>query len=775
MHRYSLNLAIRSILKRKFLSIVFVISLILGLVCSFYITGFSYHELNIDGFNANKDQIFRLLSNDPWQPDIKIASIIQGVPEHITETLPEVIDYCQIGNFNVDKISTEQNNFFSEFIVLEASPSFFQFFSFPLISGDENLLSTNNQVVLSEDLAIKLFGDTDVKGKKIKMKLHEAYGLMDYFVSGVVDTKSIKSHLSFDMIVSNADRDVMMSLAYLKLAKTANPVLVEEKINVIKADMPALFDDIPTNYFLQELKDIYYEQHWESKILKTRSRQYIHYAIILGLIIYLVAGFNCINLMYFQLKIREKEMLIKRINGGWFRNLEFQFFSEFAILILFSSLLSIVILDPAMSFFNQLTESDYLFSDFIKPPIVLIALSLVLMISFLSWLLIRWFIRKRHFNLLKNNFLPSEINRKHLPVLILFQFVASIVLIISTITVLKQVYFIHNKDIGMDKDVVVVSLGIENGGKSLAMKNQLLTYPSIKSVAVCESSPMHIGAMALIDYVENGKKKVYTPFILAGDEEMMNITGLQLIEGRDFDKNSDNKNQCIVNKALVDFFGMDNPVGSYMPGTGKLIIGVCKDFLWQSLEKSSSPAYISYSEEGANLLVKLNPELQQEGIAAIEKIWNDLIPDYLVEWSTIGDQFEVKHKKQEHFVNFITSFSVLSIFISVIGLFSLSLFSIRQRIKEIGIRKVNGAKIVEVMTFLNTHFLQLIFVAFIISMPLAWMTMNKWLENFAFRTELNWWIFVLGGIVTLFIALITVSWQSWRAASRNPVEALRYE
>ncbi len=772
----NLKLALRSILRRKFISLVIVLSITLGLVCSFYIVGFVYNEVNVDRFNKNYKRIYGLISDHPQVQDKKVSMILDGVPQYIKKTYPEVADYCQVGNQSIDKIKIGEINYFSTFRIIEVSPSFFSFFSFPLISGNANqVLSTNQMVVVSKEFAGKYFGNTDVIGKSIEMN---QYGTNRIFtISGIFDNTLVHSHLTFDIVMSNIDREIMGSYAYLLLDKSADPAELGRKLIKDKENIPAFFSDIPIGYYLQELKNIYFHPLWESKIVKSRNVQYIYIAILIGIMVLLVACFNYANLTYSQLTDRIKETVIKKILGAGVARLSKQLLTECVLLISAATAIALVYLKKSIFFFNRLTESGYQLSEFLHPSIIVLYIVIVVLIVLLSGLFVSRFIQKQKSTESVNISGLPKVKKKILSPLIIFQFATSIILVVSTLTIVKQVNYIHNMDIGLDKSVIEISLKPEYAQKANLFVSKLHKYPAIANVSACEGSPMHGGSKVLINYTENGIKKMYMPSIYAGDVEYLNISGITLLEGEQFsDIANNNSNKCIINKALAELLNMESPVGKLMPGTENEIIGVCDNFLWRSIENPAEDAYIVYEEKGTDILIKLQPSMQTEGVNYIKKCWSDLFSEYPLDMVTIGELFNREHKKQEHLVKLITTFCLLSIFIAVIGLIALSLYAIQQRTKEIGIRKAAcGAKAIEIVMLLNMKIIKWVLVALVIATPIAWYFMNKWLENFAYKTTLSWWIFALAGLLVLTIALLTVSWQSWRAATRNPVEALRYE
>jgi putative ABC transport system permease protein len=304
-----------------------------------------------------------------------------------------------------------------------------------------------------------------------------------------------------------------------------------------------------------------------------------------------------------------------------------------------------------------------------------------------------------------------------------------------------------------------------------------LKNSSIKNVSVTGASPLLEHFLVALKYQQDGVEKQYSPGGFSGDENYLDVLGIKLVNGTGFSEIlSANTKKCLINQSFARLFSNQDLIGKGMPGMEDMIItGVVKDFHYSDLKSIVEPAFISFDNKGGHLLVKASKNQTQEARNAISVIWQKLIPDYPLDTESVGDRFEWYHRKNLNFKRLIGSCSVISLFLSMIGLFALSYQKTRLRTKEIGIRKINGASTFEILRLINKDFVKWTIIAFIIAVPVAWYSMYKWLENYAYRITVKWWIFALSGVIVLAISLLTVSWQSWRAARRNPVESLRYE
>jgi len=364
-----------------------------------------------------------------------------------------------------------------------------------------------------------------------------------------------------------------------------------------------------------------------------------------------------------------------------------------------------------------------------------------------------------------------------IPVFNIFQLTVTICLLICSLIIVKQMNFITNKNIGLDKEVIEIKLPTQYKDKASVFKEEILKNPSADLVSITSASPLLEHWMVLYHYTENGEDKQYTPSIFNGDENFINTLGIKILDGRNFSGNiASDKNNCIINESFTGKFPGQNLIGSKLPGDNNLtIIGIVKDFNYSGLKDKIDPGVIIFDKTGSHLLVKPSAGQYIKLKQAIAETWQKIIPDYPLNIESVNERYKWYHRGNSNFIKLIGSCCFISLFLSMIGLFAISFNSSKKRSKEIGIRKINGATVSEVIILLNKDFVKWIAIAFVLATPIGLITMYKWLQNFAYKTELSWWIFALAGIIALGIALLTVSWQSWRAATRNPVEALRYE
>jgi len=343
--------------------------------------------------------------------------------------------------------------------------------------------------------------------------------------------------------------------------------------------------------------------------------------------------------------------------------------------------------------------------------------------------------------------------------------------------ILKQMNFISNKSIGLDKNVIEVRIPESYADKASVFRDELVKDKSVDCISIVTASPLLEHFLLGLKYEDNGAEKEYSPSGFMGDANYLKVMGIKLIRGEDFSKlQSSAGKKCLINETLYKMFRDRDLVGKSFPGMEDMtIMGVTEDFNYDDLKSKVGPAFIAFSTKGSHLLVKPLPGQEMPARKKISQVWDQLVPDYPLNIESVGDRFEWFHRDNNNFLKLIMSCALISILLSMIGLFTVSLQTALHRTKEIGIRKINGAGIAEILVILNKDLLRWILIAIVIASPLALFAMNRWLENYAYRTRFTWWIVALAGIITILISLLTVSWHSLRAAVMNPVEALRYE
>jgi len=734
---------------------------------------FIIRELDTDRFHKYADRIFALKCDDPWIPGAKMYHCKYGSGEYLKNNISRVEDFCRISNAGAQKIVVNNQEYFTKPGFIAASGNFFSFFSFTLLTNNpESVLAADNNIVLSEDLAKKYFGSDQAVGQVIKIVNRNTGEEM--VVTGIFRKPVDNSQLDFEMVRLIKDVD---SRCYVRLASNTDRQAVEKIMEENKGTIPVINTGIPGPYYLEPFLETYFNEAHGSIVEASRSITDLWIALIVGLMIIGVAVFNYAGLLNNNLAGKEKELLIRRIHGGTRLSLLADLAAENSILILISFLLSIFFIQEMLPLFNNLTGSKITESFLFRPEKLALLFTTTLVLILITSVFVLF--RLRSFTSLQamNASQTHILSRSHTPLFTIFQLTCSMVLIICSFVIVRQTRFISRKQIGLDKNVIEVKLPDQHSGKAKTFRDELITFPAVKNVSVVGASPVLEHFLLSLTYTQDGVEKQYSPSGFSGDKNYIRTLGIELLEGSDFSGTGiADRGECLVNQTFARLFNGQSLIGRSVPGMENMVIsGIVEDFNYSDLKSKVGPAFISCSDKGGHLMVKASPGKEKEAANAISDVWKGLIPDYPVNIESIGDRFEWFHRDIKNYIRLIGSCALISIFLAMIGLFSVSYQRSRLRTKEIGIRKINGAEITEIIGLLYRDFLRWIIISFIIACPVAWYAMHKWLQSYVYKTEITWWIFLLAGVVATSIVLATVSWQSFMAANRNPVEALRYE
>ncbi len=767
------NQIFRSLIRDRLNTSVVIVSLAVGVSSFSLIIMFLTRELGTDSFHENKNQIYALKCDDPWFPGKKIYYCKFGSAEYMKANFPQVEDFCRITNSGSQRIVVNNKIFNDQPPIVKVSANFFSFFSYKLLTNNaSSALESTNNVVISEDLAKKYFGSEDPLGKIIGIVNSDKTDRL--VVSGIFKKPSENSQLVFDMVRLIGETD---SRCYVRLSKQTNQNETEKLFLENKALIPVINVGTPVPYYLEPLKKAYFDTSRGSAVEINRNKTDLWVALIIGILILAIATFNYLGILANKFLIKTKEFKIRLINGGSKSGIISRFMIENSILIGFSFLAGLYLMFELMPFFNQLTDSKISETFILQPRQIGLLLSFLVFIFLITLLFVSYLIYSETNNIFLREGTSEKIRIVQIPVLNIIQISGSIALIICSIIIIRQMQFITNRPIGLDKNVIEIKLPGQYADKAPVFKEELLKNQSVNSISVVTASPVLEHFLVSLKYQQNGVEKQYAPAGFTGDENYLKVLGIQLLEGSDFSgTESVIGKKCLINQSFAKLFPEQDLVGKIFPGMEDMtIVGVVKDFNYFSLKTYVEPSFISYSKKGSHLLVKPSVNQVIQARKTIENVWNEMIPDFPLNIESVGDRFEWFHRENKNYIKLIISCSIISLFLSMIGLFTISFQKTQTRTKETGIRRINGASVPDILFILNKDLGRWILFAFIFAVPVSWYAMRKWLQNYAYKTEISWWIFALAIIIVLGIALITVSWQTWKAATRNPVEALRYE
>ena len=764
----------RSILRDRFNTIVVTISLAVGIACISLIFLFISRELRTDGFHENKDRIYALKCDDPWIPGRKMYHCKSGSAEYMKANIARIEDFCRYNNSNSLKVVVNNEDYFDHPQIIGASGNFFSFFSYKLLTNNPGTaLEASTNLVISADLAEKYFGKDEPVGKIITLVNTNKTEQMT--VTGIFEKPADNTQINFDMVrlIGNVD-----SRCYVRLAENTDPEELEKLFSEKKETIPVVNTGTSgPRYYLEPLQKAYFDTLRGLTVDVNRDKRDLWIAFIIGLMIIGIAVFNYLGVLANKFHGKVKEYYLRRINGSTIKDLITRFVLENSIIVAVSFFIALFLMLDMLPFFNTLTNSK-ITSTYIRQPEQIVILTEILIFILLITLIFAFYLIRSNLdlNLLKTD-QDKMVRSIQIPVFNIFQLAGSIALIICSLIIIRQMNFITKKPIGLNKEVIEIKIPPQYKDKALVFKDELLKSSSVNKVSVVGASPVLEHFMVLLKYQQDGVEKEYSPSGFNGDENYLDVLGIELVDGTGFSETlSANTKKCLINQSFTRLFPNQDLIGRGIPGMEDMIVaGIVEDFHYFDLKSIVEPAFISFDNKGGHLLVKAADNQTQEARSIISGIWTKLIPDYPVNIESVGDRFEWFHRGNMNFKRLIVSCSLISLFLSMIGLFAVSFQKTRSRTKEIGIRKINGANIFEILALINKDFIRWTIIAFIIAVPAAGYTMYKWLESYAYKTDVKWWIFLFSGVIVLAISLLTVSWQSWRAATRNPVESLRYE
>ena len=784
MFKNYLKIAFANIIKSKVYSLISISSLTVGMAVCILLLLYVSDELSYDRYHEKADNIYRLCQEEhPYQAP--------GAARLLADNLPEIQKYARI--FPNDNILVQfEDNRFSEDYVAWVDGDLFEIFSFKFLHGDAaTCLREPGTVVISEKTARKYFGKNDPIGKILKV-VNE----YDYTITGVIEDIPQNSHFTFDIFMTLEDGDKLYGsdwmeswgwlnfLVYFEMQNEFSKPELEAKVcQIMKTTEES---DAPMPVFtIQSLKDIHlYSSHFLGDIQPQNSITYVLIFSAIGLLILLIACFNYINLLTANATTRGTEIGIRKAYGASRAQLAMQYVSESFVVLIISLCLSLTIVRIALPIFNELSAKDLSFSIMANMNIILSLLSLVIVVGLLAGLYPALVLSSYNpAKVLKSSKNTSNTKFQFKKILVGVQFTIVIILIACATVMFRQINFIQNKELGFDKETVITTI-FDYGDEATynTLKQELLGQSYVSSVSVASRIPS--GHLSNQGYVvpEGQTEKILIPYVHVSFDYFKTL-GIEAKQGRLFSDQlkTDATESIILNKEAVKHLGIEgNPIGQSIecswPKSTRRIIGVIEDVYFESLYNKIKPAVflIDYTPV-YHLIVKVKPSDLIGSMRSVTEICKSIYPKEIIEFSFLDTILQQRYQKDTKTFQLMGYFAVLAILLACIGLLGMVSFVLTRRTKEIGIRKVNGASITEIMQMLNLSFIKWIGIAFVIATPIAYYSMDKWLANFAYQTALSWWIFALSGAITLAIVLVTVSWLTYRAARRNPVEALRYE
>jgi putative ABC transport system permease protein len=790
MFRNYLKVALRSLLKQKLYSGINVFGLALGMACALLIGLWVHDELSYNRFLPDADRICFVRVNFPYNGDTTTNSVTPGpLQEAIAQSVPEVAAVTKI-NYGPEYLVKAVDSPFGEKSTKEkghfATADFFGVFDLPVVYGNpKTALAQTNQIVITRKLAEKFFPNGLAIGKTLQLDNKKFY-----VVGAVIDDLPANSTLQFDWLVNwTVQEEDWMKTWGNNSFQTFVRLNPNTTLEQTEAVMSTVYPRFAGKNFetarptLQPFTDYHlYSEFKKGKSVGGRI-EYVRIFSIIALFILLIACINFMNLATARSAMRAKEVGVRKVVGAGRTSLVGQFLSESVLTSLLAVLLALILVWLVLPTFNAVFDKQ-LALDLTEPVLWLTILGLVLITGFVSGSYPALFLSSlQPIKILKGRLQfgagPALFRRA----LVVFQFSLSIFLIVGMLAVGRQMDYLRTKNLGLDREnVIYVPLegDIAQPKRIEAFRQEVMGQPSVSAATTSMMLPINVqstsGDLQWPGKDPNLQTNVSCMFVGGDFVRTMNI---QLLDGRDFRLNSPaDTSNYLINEAAAKLMGMKKPVGEevqFWPGKGR-IIGLMKDFHIGSMHQAITPLILAFDARNTSyLLVKTNSGQTTRAIADLERITKQFNPNYPFTYHFLDEDYEKLYRNEQQVNTLVNYFGLLAILISCLGLFGLAAFTAEQRTKEIGVRKVLGASVASIVGLLSKDFLKLVVIALLLSSPLAWWAVSKWLGTFVYSTPLNWWVFALAGLLAISIALLTVSFQSVKAALMNPVKSLRSE
>lgn len=805
MFKNHLKIAWRSIKKDKLFTAIKIGGFAVGIAACLLIALFIRNELSYDQHYINKNQIYRVVLQGEWNGELMKSTHFQlPFADALQSDLPEVIKAGKVNTIEIfgagkrgmrlaDKV---QNNFEDGFVL--ADQEAFDILEVELEQGNpEEALVQPRSIVLSKSKANKYFQNGKALGERIILDNDPS---KPYTVTGVMKDVPKKSHLDFDFLLPITDTNRSWTnqnyFTYVLVDPNTNTQDLEQKMRSIieKYVIPAQLDNGRGADFIEVLKTIEYKLqpvadiHLKSDIkmgdgLKHGDIRFVWlFAAIAGFVL-LLAAINFINLSTAKSANRAKEVGLRKTVGAFKHNLVTQFLTESVLFSIISFVLGTLLAWLLLPTFNSIAAKsiDIPWSAWWFVPVILVC---ALIIGLIAGLYPAFYLSAfKPVNVLKGSLSTGSKSGRLRSGLVVFQFTTSVILIIGTLIIYQQMDFILHKELGYDKEQVVILEGTEVlGSKSEYFKRQLVQLPQVKTASFSHYLPIEGGSRNgnTFKRVDQGSEARGIPGqIWRVDYDYVNTLGIQMKEGRDFSKEfaSDSINSIIINNKMVQELALTDPIGKKIDNNGQIwtVIGVIEDFHFKSLKEDISSLSLVIGDNNGAIAVKLEKGNMNEALASITSVWNKNVPNQSINYTFLDQEFTQMHEDVQRMGQLFNSFALFAILVACLGLFALSAFMVEQRKKEISIRLVLGAPFKSIYRLLTLDFMKLILISIVLAIPVGWYMMNRWLEDFAYRITINWQIFATAGLIALGIAILTISYQSVGAALIKPLKSLRTE
>ncbi|KKB52073.1 hypothetical protein HMPREF1212_00213 [Parabacteroides sp. HGS0025] len=799
MKTVAFKLVFRSWWRNKTFSVISIVSLAIGIACTNLLAVFVIHEYNLEADNPNRETIYMMDQDSPIQPGERVCFTAGGIANEIKEKYPEIIDHVCLNNIGMDYIKVN-NTRFNPIIIMIAEASFPHFFPYKVLYGDLNeVLTQPNKIALSEKCARKYFGkenpigQTIITGENYAMtriqENEEGNNETTYQIAAVLKSRE-QSYIDFDAVIGN-DGPLPGGVC---LFMTNRPIDTKKFAEKIHKDGIQTF--VPNGkYSLYTLQESYFKKYTQESYFFMTSRQktLLYVGLISAILILLIACFNYINLNFSRLLQQVRMIHTEKLMGATKNDINRQLFIDTFLTVMVAFLLSLLITHDLIPIFNSITsgkiETSFFFNRQALPVITLF----ILLLSIIPSVYISRKISKLSASGYREFFTGNK-KRRIVTALSIAQYTVSIGLIIATLTVNNQLHFIQNKAEGYHGLIEVGNWGADNSYLP-AFAREIRKIPGVENVTLTGGPLLNMGITPVDIKNQNGSESHYMKAQYMGGRDFLRTLKIDIIQGVEPDKALGQfQSPAYITRKYADLLipPGENPVGQLLSKYDKdskeyekdsnhpkvVVAGIVENMFANSLEEDVFPSIIYIGQDDdkryAFAEIKVDRERQQT-IATIKEVWEKMNPGKYFTFQDVYKEFMQRNRRTSELAELMIMYSLISIFLTCFGLFGMALYATEQRTKEIGIRKVNGASTLGIMLLLNKQFIGWIGIAFVIAIPIVWLFLNRWLEQFPYHTDMSVFHFLLGGITVLFITLLTVSWHTYKAASGNPVNVLRSE
>jgi len=806
-----LKTAIRSLLKNKGFTVINVLGLALGLATCLLIVFYVADELSYDRYNVNADRIYRV-NEDLKLGDNKVqyAVCMPPLAQTLKNNYPTVENTVRLKNAGGMHVKKGQENIL-ETSVLFADPSLFDVFTLPILYGNKaTALTEPNTIVLTASMAKKYFNRLDVVGESL---ITDADKPMK--ITAVIKDIPEQSHFHADFFISSSSFPESSSPEWLR--SSFNTYVLMRKgadYKNLEAQFPSLLRKYSGGEMQSELKmsidqfekggsyfrmnmipltDIHLHSNQTGELGINSTVQYVYIFSAIAIFILLIACVNFMNLSTARSSNRAREVGVRKVLGSARKYLIAQFLSESILITLVAVIIAIAIAIAFIPAFNQLSNKNITINVHTLVWLIPVSVIAVLVIGFMAGLYPAFFLSAfQPIDVLKGKISNGFKGGRLRSFLVVFQFSISIFLITGTLVIYNQLHYIQNRDLGFNRDQVLVIKNVfELGDHVKTLKQEVKQIPGVQDATLTGYLPTSMGRTTEIFYkeaVDDPKKSIF-PQSWSVDEDYIKTLGMKMVAGRNFSAQMpSDSNALVINETAAKFLGFTNPVNkiiyenvvsvtsdgtktSFKPYT---IIGVVKDFNFSSLRDNISPVVMKLRNDIGSLSIKVNTANIPALLSQIQNNWQSLSSAHM-QYSFMDQDFDALYRQEQRTGTIFIAFTILAIAIACLGLFGLAAYAAEQRTKEIGIRKVLGASITNIARMLSADFVKLVAIAILIATPISWYLAQQWLQGFAYRVSIQWWVLALAGFIAILIAIITISFQSIKAAIANPVESLRSE